>query len=73
MNTIGSNLLKLRHSKKLSQEALAAALGVHQTYIAAIEKGRKTPSLPFASKISSFFGVTLNDLTSPTEATPCQN
>lgn len=73
MTPVGTNLLKLRRGKGLSQEALAAALGVHQTHIAAIENGRKNPSLPFASKISRYFGVTLNDLTSPAEATPCQN
>lgn len=46
----------------LTQEALAAELGVTRQTILAIEKGKYDPSLDLAFKIARFFGVTVEEL-----------
>lgn len=56
------NLRPLREGKNLSQEQLGEALGVGQSYISLVEKGKMTPSLPMALKIATFFGVPLEEI-----------
>jgi putative transcriptional regulator len=46
----------------LTQEALAAELGVTRQTILAIEKGKYDPSLDLAFKIARFFGVSVEEL-----------
>jgi putative transcriptional regulator len=46
----------------LTQENLAAELGVTRQTILAIEKGKYYPSLDLAFKIARFFGVTIEDV-----------
>ena len=38
--TFGSRLRELRHAKGLSQKRLAAAVGVHHTYLSKVESGK---------------------------------
>lgn len=47
----------LRQERNMSQEALAAAVGVHQTMISAIERGTADPSLSLLRALASFFDV----------------
>lgn len=54
---IGIKLKELREQRELSQEELAARLGVAQGTICDIERGRRGPSLELLAKISKFFGV----------------
>jgi len=46
----------------LTQEALAAELGVTRQTILAIEKGRYDPSIDLAFRIARFFSVSVEDL-----------
>lgn len=50
----------LRREHSLTQEELAAALGLSRQSINAMEAGRCLPSLPVALQIASFFSVPLN-------------
>lgn len=51
-----------RTQRGITQDDLAAAVGVSRQSINSIERGRYTPSLPLALKFSRFFNCTVNDL-----------
>lgn len=55
METIKNSVLSLRTKKKITQEQLAAAIGVTRQTIIAIEKGSYIPSLLLALKIAHYF------------------
>jgi putative transcriptional regulator len=46
----------------LTQEALAAELGVTRQTILAIEKGKYDPSIDLAFRIARFFSISVEDL-----------
>lgn len=52
---IGFTLQKLRKNHNIRQNELADLIGVTQTYISLIEKGKKIPSIPVLLKISDVF------------------
>ena len=57
------NRLKVyRAMHDLTQEALAAKLGVTRQTVLSIEKGQYDPSLPLAFRIASLFGVKIEDV-----------
>ena len=58
------NRLKEWRVKKgdITQEELAKAVGVSRQTIIAIEKGKYTPSLLLAFKLSRYFGVKIEDI-----------
>ena len=51
-----------RKEKGLSQDALAAAVGVSRQTINAIEKGDYNPTIRLCISICRVLGLTLNDL-----------
>lgn len=51
-----------RTQRGITQDDLAAAVGVSRQSINSIERSRYTPSLPLALKFSRFFNCTVNDL-----------
>lgn len=55
-------LREARARYRVTQEALARAVGVTRQTIIAIENGKYLPSLTLALKIASFFGVRVEDL-----------
>lgn len=61
---MGKNLAmkQARTEKGLSQEALAAAVGVSRQTINAIEKGDYNPTIRLCISICRVLGLTLNDL-----------
>lgn len=61
---MGKNLAmkQARTEKGLSQEALAAAVGVSRQTINAIEKGDYNPTIRLCISICRMLGLTLNDL-----------
>lgn len=61
---MGKNLAmkQARSEKGLSQEALAAAVGVSRQTINAIEKGDYNPTIKLCINICKVLGLTLNDL-----------
>ncbi len=50
-----------RVGKKVSQNDLAEALGINQSYLSRIEQGARNIDLELAVKICSFLGLDLND------------
>ena len=61
---MGKNLAmkQARTEKGLSQEALAAAVGVSRQTINAIEKGDYNPTIKLCIRICRVLGLTLNEL-----------
>ena len=61
---MGKNLAmkQARTEKGLSQEALAAAVGVSRQTINVIEKGDYNPTIRLCISICRVLGLTLNDL-----------
>lgn len=62
MTSVGELLKSLRNERKLSQEALAKELGVHQTTISGIECNERLPSAELVMALSRFFGVPIEQL-----------
>lgn len=58
----GQRIAELRKNAQFSQEALALKSGINRTYMGAIERGEKTPSLLIINKIAQAFGLTLKQL-----------
>lgn len=50
-----------RIGKKVSQNDLAEALGINQSYLSRIEHGARSIDFEFAVKICSYLGLDLND------------
>ena len=50
--TLGKNLRGFREAEGVSQEAFAEILGVHRTYMGALERGERNISLKSVEKIA---------------------
>jgi len=60
---LGNNIRKLRfENNEMSQEELAAAIGVTRQTIHSVEKGKFIPSTLLAFKIARHFGLKVEDL-----------
>jgi transcriptional regulator with XRE-family HTH domain len=59
---VGENLRAHRKSEGLSQEAFAEVLGVHRTYMGAVERGQRNLTLQTLERIASKIGVDPVDL-----------
>lgn len=55
-------LIKARKGANLTQQQLADRIGVDRSYIAHIERGKKTPSLPIATRIAVELNTTVEQL-----------
>jgi transcriptional regulator with XRE-family HTH domain len=55
-------LQRLRRHRGLSQEALAHAADVHQTYLSGVESGKRNPSIGVLERIVTAFGVDIEEL-----------
>lgn len=62
MVLVQNRLKQFREAKGLSQELLAEKLNVTRQTIISIEKGRYTPSLELALKMSKQFSCNVEDL-----------
>ncbi|MFT3852128.1 MAG: helix-turn-helix transcriptional regulator [Ilumatobacteraceae bacterium] len=49
---LGGNLRRLRLQRALSQEHFAELLNVHRTYIGALERGERNPSLRVVERLA---------------------
>ena len=65
--TFGEKLQKLRRSSGLSQEQLAAKVGVRRETIMRLEKAQYNPSLKLAMDIARVFGKTVEEIFTFTE------
>ena len=58
----GEKLRSLRTSRKVTTRTLAAAINVAKGSITEVEYGRVQPSIDFAYKVATYFGVSTDDL-----------
>lgn len=54
---IGQTILKIRKSRKITQEELAKKSELSKSYISMIESGKKKPTLVTLEKISNSLGI----------------
>lgn len=66
--TIGERIRKRRLALKITQQELAKALTVTPQHISGIEQEKRSPSLPFLSKLAEELGVTTDYLLSGKES-----
>lgn len=59
---ISNNLHVLRAEKRLTQQALAEAIGVTRLTISSIEKGNYNPSLELAFRLSIYFNKDIKEI-----------
>lgn len=59
---VGENIKQMRVKKGLTQEKLALKVGISQSMVDHIEKGRRLPSIPLAVDISKELDCTMNDI-----------
>jgi len=54
---VSRNIQRIRHSKGLSQEDVAHAAEVHQTYASGVEGAKRNPSILVLERIATALGV----------------
>lgn len=59
---LGERIRQLRKAQGLTQEVLAERTGLHNTYIGAIERGERNPSLESCQRIATKLGLSLSEL-----------
>lgn len=59
---LGRRLRELRLERKLTQESVADRSGLHLTYVAGIEGGRRNPTVLSLSALASGLSTSLSDL-----------
>lgn len=63
INTVfGKHIAKLRRKQEISQEELAFRCSLHRTYIGALERGEKSPTLNTIEKIAKGLDLSLVEL-----------
>ncbi len=58
----GVRIRRLREAKIWNQERMPAEAGIHRSYLAGIESGRRNPSLQNIAKIAKALGVPIASL-----------
>ncbi len=58
----GRKIAELRKKQHISQEELAYRCGIHRTYIGAIERGEKSPTLNTVEKIANGLNVHISTI-----------
>ena len=64
---VGKNIRSLRRAAELTQEELAAEVGVDMRYLGGIERGQEIPSLAVIARIAKALGVSASSLLSETK------
>ncbi len=62
LDRLGNRIRKLREQAGISQERLGLLSGLHRTYMGAIERGERNPSVLSLQKIADALNVTVKDL-----------
>lgn len=62
---VSRNIQRLRREKDLSQEELAHAASIHQTYLSGVEGGKRNPSLIVLERIANGLCVDISELFQP--------
>lgn len=58
LRRFGEAVRRLRESRGLSQEGLAAKVDLHRTYVGGIERGERNPTLITIEKLAAALDVT---------------
>lgn len=64
---LGRVIQRIRREKGFSQEQFAQHVGVHRTYMGAVERGEKNLSIKSAEKIARGLGIKLSLLVEEAE------
>jgi transcriptional regulator with XRE-family HTH domain len=56
------NVRSLRRAKDYPQDVFADMVGIHRTYLSAIENGRRNPSITVVAQFAKALGVTPGSL-----------
>ena len=64
-NVLARRLRFLRFSRGWSQEQLAAASGLHRTYISSVERCQRNPGLDNLERLAQAFGLSVRELLDP--------
>ena len=59
---LGDAVRELRKRRGMSQEQLAAASGLHPTYLSGVEQGNRNPTWRVLGRLSDALEVRLSDL-----------
>ena len=59
---LGAVIRRLRAERRQSVEGLAAAAGIHWTYLSGIERGRRNPTWKVLRGIAHSLGVEISEL-----------
>lgn len=62
LHRLGFRIRELREKAEISQETLGHLSGLHRTYVGAIERGERNPSVLSLEKIAKALKVKLGDL-----------
>lgn len=54
---VGRRLRVIRKERGISQELLAEEIGLHRTYVGALERGERNPSLKVIARLAESLGV----------------
>jgi len=57
-----NHIAELRKARQMTQEELAAAVGVSRQTVISLENGRYTASLPLAFRLAAFFGQPIESI-----------
>ena len=58
---VAGNIQRIRHEKGLSQEDVAHAANVHQTYLSGVEGGKRNPSIGVLDRIAKALQVDISE------------
>jgi transcriptional regulator with XRE-family HTH domain len=64
---LGEAVKRLREDRGLSQEAVALAADVHQTWVSRLESGTLNPSWGMVSRVATALGVEVSDVAKAAE------
>ena len=59
---VGTNVKRLRRERDLSQEELAHLADLHQTYLSAVENGKRNPSIGVLERVAIALKVDISAL-----------
>jgi transcriptional regulator with XRE-family HTH domain len=59
---LARNVQRFRKEKGWSQEDLADAADLHRTYVSAVERGVRNPTILIVAKLAKGLGVSASDL-----------
>ena len=63
----GDNVSRLRRAKGISQEEFGFHAGIDRTYVSAVERGVRNPTILIAQKFADGFGVPVRELFEPVD------